>query len=210
MNKYVREFNNLRCHPDILACAPTMNKTWKEITESWSLLREVKSLILTNPNKYLLVDLCAGNCLTSLMAAHLLPVIKAYAVDIRACPARRIPRKFEHIQARMQDLGVSVRVPIEWLEHPAIIVASHSCGALAREVVGHYRNFGAYLALLPCCIEAGVQPKPIGFRRVQEALGKYESWCFHLAHLAQGDYYIDKNILSPARGVVHAKKEWVQ
>ena len=95
---YVKQFMALRCAGDVLdACGPFKNGE-KEINESMAVLQRVRRIVLAEPMKYTLVDLCSGNALTPVLAVHYLPIVKAYAVDINPHERRWDKvRRFEHL-----------------------------------------------------------------------------------------------------------------
>ena len=84
MNKYLNHFLSLKCSSDVLEVVnPLGNKAAKEITESMAVIKHIKRIAIAEKHKYGLLDLCAGNALTSVLAVHLLPIKGAIAVDKR-------------------------------------------------------------------------------------------------------------------------------
>jgi len=97
-NDYVNKFFSLNCSQDILNVLTPINRaekeisekeisvneiSEKEISESCAILRKIKPLTMREKNKYCIYDWAAGNALTSVMAAFILPIIKSIAVDIK-------------------------------------------------------------------------------------------------------------------------------
>src|SRR3972149_11311889 len=81
---YLKEFLNLKCAGDVLnVVSPLGRKPAKEITETMAVITRIRATIFENPGLYSIYDLCAGNALTSVLSAHLLPLDAIVAVDKR-------------------------------------------------------------------------------------------------------------------------------
>ncbi len=79
---YSSSFLDLICAIDVLETTyPLGNKARKEISESMAVIQKMKKLVLDEPDRYTLYDLCAGNALTSVISIHLLPLRRAEAID---------------------------------------------------------------------------------------------------------------------------------
>jgi hypothetical protein len=81
INEYVDKFLSLKCSGDVLNSVSKSGKSEKEITESMAIIKHLKKIVLLEPMKYTVVDLCAGNALTSVLSAFMFPVKEAIAVD---------------------------------------------------------------------------------------------------------------------------------
>lgn len=194
--KLVDEFLSLKCSGDVLNAAGPVKNAAKEISESMSLIHAVKSTILREPMKYHIVDLCAGNALTSIIAIHLLPIISATAIDIK--PRARVShlevKRFRYVQGDIYDDLLWMGFP-----RPFIVVSSHPCGDLARVIV--IKASEERFAVMPCCLPKKL-PDSSTERFVAGKLGKYAAWAFCLARLSGGEITEARHCLSPARLMV--------
>ena len=197
-NPYLSEFLSLRCAPDVLVSAFPVKRAAKEITESMAAIKHIRGVALKEPLKYFLYDLCAGNALTSVIAAHLLPIKGAVAIDKRQRKRNWAnAKKFSYI---IEDIG---RLSPDFFPEDSIIVSVHACRSLAKKIVELYRRSDASrMVLMPCCI--GEFDKRYQF--IADITGKYYAWAFQLAEMADGRVHIDKNILSPSNALVVAEK----
>jgi len=202
---YLTQFLRLRCAPDVLASVGPMHKAEKEISESWALLRRIRSIALAEPMRWTLLDACAGNCLTSVLAVHCLPIRNAIAIEIKPNHIKRPPERWAYLQTDIHDYPTHT---LTGEDARFILVASHPCKSLARAVVDLYKSTSLirHLVMLPCCQGQPDQSTP-GINFVRRQMGRYSAWCYSLAHECGGDLYMDQRCLSPCRGVVWASKE---
>ena len=197
-NNYVAEFLSLRAAPDILeAVNPLGKRAVKEITESMAVVRRLRGLVLAEPNKYVFYDLCAGNALTSVIAAHLLPIKEAVAIDKR--PRERNWGRVNKFSYVCEDIN---RIRPDYFADSSIIIGVHACRNRAEKVIRHYlESEASHLVLMPCC--SGKLSKGYLFPGV---LDNYQSWSMQLAHMAGGTVNIDFGILSPKNAIITASK----
>jgi hypothetical protein len=200
-SNYVDEFLSLKCVGDVLnVCNPLGKNSRKEISESMALIKKIKALVIPNPNKYNILDLCAGNALTSVLAVHLLPVDYAVAIDKKPRDRNwRAAKRFTYNQGidifdtNWTNGGEYER---DYINKNTIIVSSHPCGELSRRIISIYQKTSAKaLFIMPCCIGKikGKYPNEIRSR-----LGKDWLWCWDLSRDI-GDVKLtkDHNCLSP-------------
>ncbi len=198
--KYVDQFLNLKCSSDVLNTVGFMNNARKEITESMAVIRLLKKIALSAPMYYTLYDFCAGNALTSTIAAHLLPFKEVIAVDknYRDRDWGKINR-FSYIE---EDI-VNVRI-----DRPSVIIGIHACGVSSSEIIKKFNNesYARHLILMPCCVGKLYKEIPAFFK---EKLGRYNLWCWQLMGECVGRVRIkeDKNVLSPCNNIITSKKE---
>lgn len=194
----VDKFLSLKCSADVLEAVQPLKNASKEISESMILIEAVRSYVLGNQN-VTLVDLCAGNALTSVIAAHLLPVERVIAIDIR--PNKRNGyanvKRFEYLEANIfvEDLWYKIAEL-----DPVVVVASHACKNLASHIANQTRAFDLHLAMLTCCQNYGSMNAY--FRDLGNIIGKYAAWTAFVAHQAEGRFKLVKECLSPANGLV--------
>lgn len=202
-NKYINNFYRLNCSEDILNICYPINNREKEITEAYGIYRILKSLVLKNQDiKYRIVDLCAGNALSSIMAAFMLPISTCHAVDIK-----KRERDWDRIKKFYYcELDIYSDFIYSLINENTIIISTHPCSKLALRVIDIFKKSKAkHLLLMPCCTgEISYSDNPSKF--LYKALGKYKYWCYSLASLVNGKLKEDINIISPKNIIITAAK----
>ena len=215
---YVSEFLSLKCAGDVLnVVAPLGTKAQKEITETMAIIRVLRGITLKRPMELKLIDMCAGNALTSVLAVHLLPIVEAIAVD-----KRKRERRWDSVQ-RFKYVTSTVK-EYELVCAPSIIIAVHPCKT-AVEIIDYFRlcKYADYLVMMPCC-EGGTDRNVKSFTSLElEKFGRYEQWCLYLAESCryrpeqigspdtiEVKAYRDKKCLNPKNIVIIAKKKGVK
>ncbi|MFA6712133.1 MAG: methyltransferase [Candidatus Caldatribacteriota bacterium] len=202
---YISEFLNLRCAGDVLnVCTPLGNNAAKEITETMGVIKVLRDIALKNPRKYVLYDICAGNALTSVLAAHLLPFYRVEAID-----KEWRERRWDEVKGFYYTKKDIFKLPFSFFCHESIIISIHPCGKLAKRIIELYNNsFAEYLILMPCC-EGSLSGQ---YQLVEEKMGKYFAWCLELQTKCKGttSMYRDYNIKSPKNYIIIANKNQVQ
>ena len=202
---YISEFLSLRCAGDVLnVVSPLGAKAKKEVTESMAVIRHLRKIALQEPGKFILYDLCAGNALTSVIAAHLLPFRKVIAVDKR--PRNRQwwrVRGFEYVIADIHSWQ-----PDE--SHPGVVISIHPCRDLALRVCTIFNSTPScrYLVLMPCCV-GGIPTHYLNrvIMASQERVSKYEVWGEYLANMVNGEANRDEKCLSPRNIIITSSKD---
>jgi len=208
-NYFLDQFLRLKCAGDVWNAVAPVREPAKEISEAMAIIKRVKRLALNKPNHYALVDLCSGNALVPVIAAHLLPVVQAVAVDIapRSRPTLANVRGFRYIHTDISRLDVALGIHDDGLwQHRLIITACHPCGNLAQHVIRAYKRLGNAdaLCMMPCCQDSAY--KHAMPAAAVKKLGKYEAWAYYLAQQAGGTYWIESQCLSPCNAIVWAEK----
>jgi len=191
MNKYLSQFLQFKCAGDVINTTAPVQKMGKEITEAMAIRKQLRKIVLPEPMKYTVLDLCAGNGLAGILSVFTLPVKHCISFD----KARRERPGFKTVK-----LGI----------YPdSIIVSSHPCGELAKKIIGIYnRDKGVKaLILIPCCLSPSK-----GFslpHLVTDRFSPYDQWSMYLYQKCQGKKQCvkDTHILSPANNVIYAVKE---
>lgn len=210
-NKYVNEFFDLTCYPDILDILNPISGRKKEISESMAVIKHLRKLALKNPQKkYVVYDFCAGNALTSTIATFLYPNFIAYAIDkaIRKRDWDKI-RNFKYIQSDIFedkwefkcDLWGMYGMGLE--DREVIIIGVHPCIGLANRIIDIYNKSKAdHLILMPCC--TGQKYKYSLPAVIKEKVGDYLTWCVYLLNLVEGKkrMVVDENIISPKNALI--------
>ena len=200
MTKYLGKFLSLDCCGDILNIVTPISHAPKEITESMAIIERLRGEVLPNPMKYQILDLCAGNALTSLTSVFLLPVKQAVAVDKK----KRNRDYHKANRFRYVELDIFTDETFNFIDENTIIISVHPCRGMAARVVEIYNNSPARsLYLMPCCIGKYRIPAK---QFLCENLGKYQAWCYYLASLCNGSIEIDANCMSKANAVISAHK----
>jgi hypothetical protein len=204
MGRYLTEFLSLRCSPDVLGSVGYLgSKPEKEITEAWAIIRKLRKITLRYPNKFQLVDLCSGNALVPVIAAHLLPLTHTYAVD-------KLPRDrnwhrtndFTYLQRDIRD------IPKVLFNKPTIITSVHSCSTLAETVIQMFNMTPTiqYMFLMPCCVG---QLNSSILQFIRKEANRDLAWVTKLAMQCDGNLKIsrDRWVLSPKNYILSTSKK---
>jgi len=199
MNTYLKEFLALRCAGDVLNATHPVSKAAKEITEAMAVVKRLKSWAIQHPMELILWDLCAGNALTGILAAYLLPFKRVIAVDRK----RRKRQGYQNVRRwEYRECDVSEILPE--IDSNSILVASHPCGQAAIDICMLYAETDARaMAILPCCV-GKLQGKFTALEH--NRFSRYEQWCLGLARLVGGNCKRDNHVASPANILVWATK----
>jgi len=197
MKSYLDEFLSLRCAADVLEAVYPMKQAEKEISESMALVAAIRSKILSAPGFWNVIDVCAGNALTGILVAHLLPVDQVWAIDKR----QRIREGFGKVK-KFSYCVQDIYDDVFWATCPSntILVASHPCKDLAVKILEIAKSRGWPAAILPCCISRKNLPE--WSKGTEKTFGRYIAWLVYLAQKCGGKFKIDKKCLSPCRGLV--------
>ena len=204
--RYIEKFFSLKCAPDVLSVVGHVQNAEKEITESMGVLRHVQRIVLRDvKQRFLLLDLCAGNALTSVLAVHLFPNVHAIALD--KLPRERNWDRAQRFQYVTRDLYGGVGALLD--DYPTIVLGVHACGDLATQIIKYYRNYAAirHMILLPCC-SGTLAPMPA---LIHEKFDRYEQWAYSLyleASKWEGAYNLmrDRHIQSPKNIILTGSK----
>jgi hypothetical protein len=199
---YINEFLSLKCSSDVIAAVGYLGKNpEKEISESMAIIKQLKKFVLKEPFKYTIYDMCAGNALTSVIAAHLLPVKSCIAFDIKERKRRfDLVRKFSYVT---MDINRFKKENFPFDEN-LIIISSHPC-KMARTVSEIYTKYQEIKAMvmIPCCQGPLKRKYPT---LIESKLNKYLVWSWDLAQDVEGDLFIDTKCLSSKNAVIVASK----
>lgn len=201
---YVDQFLNLKCAGDVLNACHPINNPEKEISEAMAVVYRVRKIVLAKPNHYTLIDLCAGNALTSIIGVHLLPLKRAIAIDKN--PRRRTGHKMvnKFFYAEFNIFEDEIISFLDEIREDLILTSVHSCSTLAERIIEIYYSVihAQHLIFMPCCV-GHISKQYDGI--VEKRLGKYLSWCLTLASKVNGKLYQDNKILSPCNGIIVAQ-----
>lgn len=198
---YVSEFLSLRCAGDVLNVLNPITRAEKEITESMAMIKQIKKIALKEPMKYTLIDLCAGNALTSALSVFLFPIHEAIAIDRKKRNRKwGLIKRFTYLEAELYP-----ETDIGCFNNNIVLTATHACGDAAYLAVDLYNKLPEikHLVLMPCCI--GQRRNNIPDFMVQE-IGKYKAWAYDLSLSCRGRIIIDKKCLSPCNAIIVASK----
>lgn len=207
MSTYLSKFYKLKASMDILDILLPISNLNKEITEAWAIVKRLQRIVLKEPGKYTIYDICAGNALISTIAAFLLPAKQVVAIDI--LPRNRRWGKIRNFTYLIDDI---YKIGPTFFEKDSIIVANHPCGELSNYIVELYNKSRAtHLILMPCCIgNINSEHNTIRYNKVLTSkLGKYLLWCMQLSHECKGKGLMieDTDVISPKNCLIVAKKE---
>ena len=204
-NRYVNEFLSLKCGPLVLESVGILgHKPDKEISEAMGVIRKLREIVLHQPDKYQLVDLCSGNALVPVIAAHLLPITKSYAID-KLVRRRRwnITRNFEYHITDIFDERMH-----KFFKKPTILTAVHACSKTAVKTIEIFNENPniEYLILIPCC-EGDLNDPISQFIKKESYAGL--AWSNKLFMKCQGETKISKDnfIMSPKNHIIVSSKK---
>lgn len=205
--RYLDLFLSLKCAGDVLNITNPIQNPAKEISETMAIAARIKRIVLKEENKmkFNVLDLCAGNALTSVLAVHMLPVTFAVAVDMkpRNRPWERAKR-FEYVTMDIYDQSIS-----KFIEPTTIIISSHPCQHAVRVIDLYNKTEAKHLILIPCCINKQVLDKEMHpYTILNDKFDRYEKWAIKLADRCEGtvDVKRDKYCLSAKNIVITASK----
>jgi hypothetical protein len=198
--KYMNKFLNLKCSGDVInAISPIGHEPAKEITESMGLIKKFKGLLIANPGKYNILDLCAGNALTSVLASHLFKLDYANAIDKKSRNRRwELVNSFNYIVGDIYQDEIK-----HYVNNNTIIISVHACGNLAKRIIEIYKMTDAKaLVLMPCCLARLERKYP---EEIEKRLGHYLLFCWDLMQeLENSTLVVDNSILSPKNVIIKA------
>lgn len=198
---YISDFLRLKCSGDILNIVNPVQKLEKEISESMPVIQRMKDVILQDPMKYTLYDLCAGNALTSIISTFLLPIKEAHAYDIK--PRNRkwhLAKRFEYHTEDIFDMSPDM------FDENSIITGIHACTSRSKRIIELFnKSKASYLFLMPCCIGTIEKDIPI---LIKKTLGHYLTWCYYLYEICNGKKALNQcnNCLSPVNCIISSRK----
>ncbi len=202
---YLDQFLSLKCSGDVLNVVAPIQRAQKEISESMAVITRLRPIALQNSRKGVLIDLCVGNALTSVIAAHLLPFRKVIAVDVKKRKRSwGAVERFEYISADIKEDNCLPGIDYNTV---SAIISVHPCGELAERVIYLYKiiktmNQNVKLILMPCCKgQIKEQKMPPCFNK---KLTKYDRWSWYLAELVRGKLSFDNQCLSPCNAIIEA------
>ena len=201
---YLLRFLNLKCSGDILNVVNPINNPEKEISESWSILRKIKPLILSEKMQYNILDLCAGNALTSIISVFVLPVKNALAIDIKVRKRHyELAQRFDY-----QEQNIHNEEVYNFIDRNTIIVSSHPCKHAIRIIEIFNNSLAKALCIIPCC-NGNFNNLP-GVRFLTDKLSKYDVWSYYLGTVIDDPKILsittDWSCLSPKNNIIYAER----
>lgn len=202
----INYFLELKCAGDVLnSIYPFLNPE-KKISESMAIIKKIKKILITNPNKYYIFDFCAGNCLTSSLIAHMFKIKHIYAIDKKENKKDNMNRIRNFTYYETDFIKNKLEV-IKFIENktPSIIIGVHACSELSKEIINIYKETNSdYLFLMPCCEGEYLYKYPSFIRN---KLSRYDLWCLDLCQSVDGEASIDHQCRSNKNIVIVAKRK---
>lgn len=204
---YINKFLNYKCAGDVINIIPPQKKYTKEISESMGIIERIKPETLAHKMEYIVIDLCAGNALTSVLSVFTLPVKRAFAVDKKKRKGQyEKVQRFQYIEYDIYSSGFDIWLRTIIQNEKIILIGVHACGELSTRIIDIYNSFDQIeiLCLTPCCIVNQEKLEQI----LIDKCGKDFAWCHQLKNKVVGNatLYQDKKILSPRNYIIYAKK----
>ena len=142
---YIAKFLRLRCAGDVLESIQPINRPRfdDEISEAMALVGAIRGKILKEPNRWKIVDICAGNVLTGVIAAHLLPVECVTLHKWRVKPDGELLAKVR---------GLKVKTDADWssiFDNNTIVVSASPNYDIAVEIANRCAVNNVPLAMTP-------------------------------------------------------------
>lgn len=203
-NHYLKEFFGFRCAGDILSACGPINNGDKEITEAMAIRTHLKGILLKDPMRWAVIDLCSGNALVPILSTFTLPSRYNLAVDKR--PRERNWEQVRRFQYRVMDIHHEELTLIKTIDDYAnvILTSVHCCGSLAPQVIKIFQKSQAqHLIMMPCCVGPMKRTYPDFIR---QKLGRPTLWGLHLSEMVGGDLHEDKRVLPPRNLIITASK----
>jgi hypothetical protein len=198
MPELLDRFLSLRCSGDVLNAVAPLNRAAKEITESMAMFLAMRSQVLESPMKYTLWDLCAGNALTGILAAHVLPFKEVVSIDRkpRRRPGHAGVTRWSYLKGDIDD-------PELWKHirdtKNSVVSATHPCAHAETIALQSVGVSGVYI--MPCCLGNMANVPPV-VSLLADRITKYELWCLYLAARIHGDCKVYEGVLSPKNIIV--------
>jgi len=205
MNEYVGRFLSLRCSGDVLNVVGRLHEPEKEISESMAVIKHLKPIVLAEKLKYTIYDLCAGNALTSILAAHMLPIWNSYAVDQKKRSGHYDKiRKFSYVEGKIET-------SFAYDCKDSIFISVHPCQTadIIVDMFNKYKNI-KHLIMMPCCNGSYQDIVGYGWLHENKKVSAYDLWTLHLAQNikdAKVKIVTDKKVLSPKRNIIIANRQ---
>ena len=197
------EFLSLKCAPDVLGTVGYLGgKPEKEITEAWAIIKKLRKVVLKEPNKYQLVDLCSGNALVPVIATHLLPFTKTYAIDkLKRDRNWNHAKNFRYVTSDIEHISLSI------FDKPTIITAVHCCRKTAETVINIFNETRdiKHMLLMPCCV-GSLNSGLLQF--IRNEANRDVAWITKLSLMCDNAVKIsrDNHVLSPKNYIIMASK----
>jgi len=200
MNTYIKQFQQLTCKQEIIDNILPINNFKKEISESMSIIKHIRKIVLHNKNiHYTILDMCSGNALTSVLSSLLFKNVTSIAIDnLQRDRNWYAINRFFYINKSIYDKQFFKSI----ISKNTIIIGIHACTHLSKQIINIFKNSSAqHLILMPCCADEYYIPKFI-----KQRIGNYLGWCMHLANICEGKLIQDNKIISPKNCIITKDK----
>lgn len=190
MKSLLDKFLSLRCAGDVLeSVQPLTGDVTRRICESMALIEAIRPLVLKHRSEYRLVEFCYGAPLTSIIAAHLLPIEDARAFVTRS--------KFDHAAIeRVKNFRVFTTVDLPAavpIDGKTIVVSPSVRGALAMDVAKWCNAKDAPMAIIPS--RGKVKLSSTGNAVAKLTGNRYFAWLQDLAESCNGKLRVPMSLV---------------
>eukprot|EP01119_Soliformovum_irregulare_P021194 TRINITY_DN7009_c0_g1_i1.p1 TRINITY_DN7009_c0_g1~~TRINITY_DN7009_c0_g1_i1.p1 ORF type:complete len:298 (-),score=59.22 TRINITY_DN7009_c0_g1_i1:3-896(-) len=190
----------------------------KEMTESYSIYRQVKKLIKqigdqTSKKEIVLFDVCSGKGFSSILLSFRFPNARIHMID--SCKVMNVSHLKSMPNVTLDIADIFAPSFEGWVKERCegklgIFLGTHLCGNLSERFITVFRSVPDLrgMILAPCCLSGKMNGLVDGARRLK--VDPYKYWCLYL-HLMLGsgvrkDLSHDDNILSDKNCVILASK----
>lgn len=193
-------FLKLRCAQDVLDAVRPLNKEVKEVSEAMAATNCLRWTTMHPSRMFNLLDLCAGNAVGSVLAAHRFVFSSVTAIDkkpVRMAQKTSRVQRFNYVKMDIFSNDI-----YSYISSRTILIAIHACSDKAKRITEIWNKSDArFLVMIPCCVgKWSMSTKPFLLKK----LGPYLSWCLHLAGEVNGSLTVDEKMVTPCNGIIRA------
>lgn len=193
MKSLVDKFLSLRCAGDVLESLQPLNgDVTRRIAESMALIEAIRPLVLKQRGEWKLMEFGVGIPLTSVIAAHLLPIEHSVAVVRRPKFNQELIDRVRHLKVYSVDSDDDESLKDKPL-NKTIIVASNVNQGLAETVAEMSNVADAPMAMIP---SRGKVKLSVSGNDVAKLTGnRYFAWLQELAESCDGKVRVPTSLL---------------
>jgi hypothetical protein len=204
----VNQFLAKKCAGDVINSVTPLKNPLKSLSTSWEVIKTIQPLTITEKGKYEVVNFCAGNCVAAIMAAHILPVKRTWAID------SKITKKqgFENVDRFTTFEGMEIKDFIPRVQDNDIIIAIHPKPQECVDIIDLFNQTTAKVLCLVPGIPGLHMPKKINcLKKLPMPIDKYELWCLVLMNIVAPNHkltmrYYVRGINSPYNTILYAER----
>ena len=192
MKSLIDKFLSLRCAGDVLeSVQPLTSDVTRRIGESMALIEAIRPLILKHKGEYKLIELCSGTPLTSVIAAHLLPIEHATAYVWRP---KYLPGLLDRVHHFKCHVSLAATLGDSVLPEKTIVIAPSVNPENAMFLVDLCHRNNAPMAMIPS--RGKIRLSRAGNELVKINGSRYFAWLHDLADYCDGDVRVPPGLVN--------------